>query len=359
MWTDRRSSPARERARDLPAVLGGRLLSDRSRSPGSAASIVSCVPVATDGPSAGARAELRETGYHSTRKGVCKQTSMSRFQIVSRRALAPAVTLLEVTAPRVARRARAGQFVIIRVDEQGERIPLTIADRDPEKGTVTIVFQAVGYSTRQLSEKEVGESIADLLGPLGRPTEVTKLGRVVCVAGGVGIAFIYPEIKAFAEAGNEVISILAARTKDLLFFVEEIRALSKDLHIATDDGSLGRHGLVTDVLRGLLESGQHFDYCIAIGPLPMMRATTALTKEFDLPTLVSLDPIMVDGTGMCGGCRVTVGGEVKFACVDGPEFDGHLVDFDELAKRKRAFFDEEQCLLEQQAEQLERHGSAE
>jgi ferredoxin--NADP+ reductase len=277
---------------------------------------------------------------------------MNRFEVVSKRALAPTVTLLEVAAPRVARKVRAGQFVILRVDEQGERIPLTVADKDPAKGTITIIFQAVGYTTRQLAAKEVGDSIPDLLGPLGQPTEVKRYGRVACVAGGVGIAFIYPEIKAFAEAGNEITAILAARTKDLLFLVDEIRALAQELHLATDDGSLGRHALVTDVLRDLLAGGEHFDYCIAIGPLPMMRATAALTKEFGLPTLVSLDPIMVDGTGMCGGCRVTVGGEVKFACVDGPEFDGHLVDFDELAKRKRAFFEEEQCLLDPRLAEL-------
>ena len=282
---------------------------------------------------------------------------MAGFRVVSKRVLAPTVTLLEVEAPRVARKARAGQFLILRVDEQGERVPLTVADKDPEKGTVTIVFQAVGFSTRALADKQVGDTIPDLLGPLGRPTEVKNHGRVVCVAGGVGIAFIYPEIKAFAEAGNEITSILGARNRDLLFFVEEIRAMSKELLIATDDGSLGQHGLVTDVLRGLLEGGQRFDYCIAIGPLPMMRATTALTREFGLPTLVSLDPIMVDGTGMCGGCRVTVGGEVKFACVDGPEFDGHLVDFDELAKRKRAFFHEEQCLLDPQLAEMNSEAS--
>jgi len=277
---------------------------------------------------------------------------MNRFEVTSKRLLAPTVTLLEVTAPRIARKARAGQFIILRVDEQGERLPLTVADRNPEKGTITIVFQAVGFTTRQLAEMNVGDTIRDLLGPLGKPTEVKNYGRVICAAGGVGIAFMYPEIKAFAEAGNELTSVLAARGKDLLFFVDEIKALSKEFYIATDDGSLGHHGLVTDVLRKLLESGTRYDYCVAIGPLPMMRATTALTKEFNVPTLVSLDPIMVDGTGMCGGCRVTVGGETKFACVDGPEFDGHLVDFDELAKRKRTFFEEEQCLLDPQLEQL-------
>jgi len=272
---------------------------------------------------------------------------MSGFRIVSKRAMAPGVTRLEVEAPRVARKARAGQFVIVRADEQGERIPLTVAEKDPDGGTIAIVFQAVGASTEHMSRLEVGDSLANVLGPLGQPTEVRRYGRVVCVAGGVGIAFIYPAIKAFAEAGNEIVSIFGARTNELLFYVDETRELSSELHLATDDGSLGHHGLVTDVLRSLLERGEHYDYCIAIGPLPMMKATCELTKEYELPTLVSLDPIMVDGTGMCGGCRVTVGGEVKFACVDGPDFDGHLVDFEELAKRKRAFLDEEeQCRLE-------------
>ncbi len=285
---------------------------------------------------------------------------MAGYQIVAKRALAPTVILLEIVAPRVAAKVRAGQFVMIRADEEGERIPLTVADKDPSKGTITIVFQAIGFTTKQLASKSVGDSLADVLGPLGQPTEVRRYGRVVCVAGGVGIAFVYPEIKAFAEAGNEIISILGARSQDLFFFVDEIRALSSELHLCTDDGSLGVHGLVTDVLRGLLEKGEQYDYCIAIGPIPMMKATTALTKEWNLPTLVSLDPIMVDGTGMCGACRVTVGGEVKFACVQGPDFDGHLVDFDELAKRKRAFVEEERCLLQEAADKLaaERGGPA-
>jgi len=278
---------------------------------------------------------------------------MDRFQIVTKRALAPTVTLLEVAAPRIARKAAAGHFVLVRVDEQGERVPLTIADKDPERGTITVIFQQVGHTTQQMGRLEVGEALADVLGPLGQATHVQRYGRVVCVAGGVGIAFIYPEIKAFAAAGNEVVSILGARSQDLLFFVDEIRQLSSVVHIATDDGSLGHHGLVTEVLKGLIEGGERFDYCLAIGPLPMMRATAALTKQYDLPTLVSLDPIMVDGTGMCGACRVTVGGEVKFACVDGPDFDGHLVDWEELAKRKRAFAHEEkESLLRQAAEQL-------
>lgn len=278
---------------------------------------------------------------------------MGRFQIVTKRALAPTVILLEITAPRVSRKAAAGQFVVVRVDEQGERVPLTIADKDPGRGTITIVFQEVGHTTQQMGKLEVGDWLADVLGPLGQATHVERYGRVVCVAGGVGIAFIYPEIKAFGGAGNEIISVLGARSKDLLFFVEETGQLSAAVHIATDDGSRGHHGLVPEVLKELVEGGEHFDYCIAIGPLPMMRATVALTRQWNLPTLVSLDPIMVDGTGMCGACRVTVGGEVRFACVDGPDFDGHLVDFEELAKRKRAFAEEEkQCLMQQAADRL-------
>jgi ferredoxin--NADP+ reductase len=273
--------------------------------------------------------------------------------------MAPGITRFEVEAPRIARRAKPGQFAIVRVDEQGERVPLTIAERHPERGAIAIVFQAVGYSTWQMAQMEVGDSLADVLGPLGQPTEIERYGRVVCVAGGLGIAFMYPEIVGFAEAGNEIVAILGARSKDLLFYLDEIRALSSELHICTDDGSAGRHGLVTDLLRELLEKGEHYHYCIATGPLPMMRATCALTKQWNLPTLVSLDPIMVDGTGMCGACRVTVGGEVKFACVDGPDFDGHLVDFDELAKRKRAFAEEEErCRLQQAADQLEAERAA-
>jgi len=202
--------------------------------------------------------------------------------------------------------------------------------------------------------------MADVLGPLGQPTKIERYGRVVCVAGGLGIAFMYPEIVGFADAGNEIISILGARNESLLFYVDEIRARSTEVHICTDDGSAGRKGFVTDILRELLERGDHFDYCIATGPLPMMKAAVDATKEYDLPTLVSLDPIMVDGTGMCGACRVTVGGEVKFACVDGPDFDGHLVDFDELAKRKRAFAREEEvCRLELAADALEQERTGE
>jgi len=285
---------------------------------------------------------------------------MAGYRIASRKELAPSIVQLEVEAPRVARKARAGQFVIVRADERGERVPLTVADTDPERGLITLVIQTAGYSTRQIAARGPGESVSDVLGPLGRPTEVRRHGRVVCIGGGVGIAVLHPVAKAFRQAGDEIISILGARSADLLIFVDEIRALSAELHLATDDGSLGRHGLVTDVLRDLLARGEKYDYCVAVGPLPMMRAVVGVTKEHGLPTLVSLDPIMVDGTGMCGACRVTVGGEVKFACVDGPDFDGRLVDFDELAQRKRAFVEEEErCRLELAAERLEAERRAE
>lgn len=271
---------------------------------------------------------------------------MARFEIVSKHEMAPGVTRFEITVPRIPAKARPGQFVIVRVDEPGERIPLTIAEKHPDRGTIAVVFQALGFSTQRLARLEVGDGLADVLGPLGRPTDIKRYGRVVCIAGGLGLAFMYPEIGGFAEAGNDVIAILGARTADLLFYVDQIRELSKEVHIATDDGSLGHHGFVTDVLRELLEEGAHYDFCMAGGPIPMMKAVSDLTKEYEIPTLVSLDPIMVDGTGMCGACRVTVGGETKFACVDGPDFDGHLVDFDELAKRKRAFAEEEEeCRL--------------
>jgi ferredoxin--NADP+ reductase len=279
---------------------------------------------------------------------------MARFEIVEKQVMARGVFRLRVMAPRVARKAQAGQFVMVRVDRPGERVPLTIADRDPERGTIAVVFQALGFTTSQMAALEVGDSLADVLGPLGRPTQIGRHGRVVCVAGGLGIAFMFPQIRAFSEAENAITSILGSRTGDLLFYVEEISELSAQVHLATDDGSVGHHGLVTDVLRDLLDRGDQFDHCLATGPIPMMRATAELTREYGLPTVVSLDPIMVDGTGMCGSCRVTVGGEVKFACVDGPEFDGHQVDFDELASRKRAFAEEEDaCRLQAAAQRLE------
>jgi ferredoxin--NADP+ reductase len=279
---------------------------------------------------------------------------MSGFEIVGKRQVAPGVTRLEVVAPRVARKAEAGQFVIVRADDRGERVPLTIAEQYADRGTIALVFQALGFSTRQMAALGVGDALADVLGPLGNPTPVARHGRVACVAGGLGIAFMFPQIRAFSQVGNEVIAVLGARSRDLLFYVEEIGDLGAEVHLATDDGSAGHHGLVTDVLTSLLEGGQRFDYCLAAGPIPMMKATTDVTKRHGIPTLVSLDPIMVDGTGMCGACRVTVGGEVKFACVDGPDFDGHQVDFDELAKRKQAFAtEEEHCRLQAAADEME------
>ena len=267
------------------------------------------------------------------------------YRIVRKQILGPQIVLLEIEAPRVARKIRPGQFIILRVNETGERVPFTAARADAGRGTVTIVFQLVGKTTQQLAALEPGEAVLDLVGPLGVPSEIRRFGRVVCVAGGAGIAYIFPEIQALREAGNEIVAILGARTRDLLFFLDEIRALSDELHVTTDDGSFGRQGLVTDVL-GEVIARERVDRCLAAGPLPMLRAVVEMTREPRLPTIVSLDPIMVDGTGMCGSCRVTVGGETKFACVDGPSFDGHAVDFDELARRKRAYRDHECKALE-------------
>ncbi len=259
------------------------------------------------------------------------------YQIIRKEALAPSVWLMEIKAPLVARQPKPGQFAMFRLNEAGERLPLTIAKHDPNAGTITIVFQEVGKSTRQLAAMQAGESISDVVGPLGVASEITNFGEVACLGGGVGTAFIYPEIIALHGAGNRVTSILGAREASLLFFVDEIRAVSEKVHITTDDGSRGRRGLVTHVLKELLESGQQFNRVVAAGPIPMMRAVAEVTRPHGIPTIVSLDPIMVDGTGMCGACRVTVAGERKFACVDGPNFDAHQVDFDELMMRKRGF----------------------
>jgi ferredoxin--NADP+ reductase len=279
------------------------------------------------------------------------------FSVLEKRILAPAITRLEVEAPLVAAKACPGQFIVLRLADHSERIPLTVAEKDPRRGTISLIFQAIGKSTRELAALEPGDRIRDLVGPLGQPSLIENFGRVAAVAGGLGIAFIYPEIRALAEAGNRVTSILGARSADLLFLVEEIEALSDRTLIATDDGSRGRRGLATEVLAGLLEKGERFARCLAVGPLPMMKAACALTRHYELPTEVSLDPIVVDGSGMCGSCRVTVGGETKFACVDGPNFDGHQVDFDELAARKRTFHEQEQCSLDRYLQQAGRRQS--
>jgi len=267
-------------------------------------------------------------------------------RITEKRLLAPRVYLMKVEAPRIAVKRKAGQFVILRVSERGERFPLTIADSDPAAGTITIVFQVVGKSTRDLSMLDVGDAILDVVGPLGRPTHVERFGRVVCIGGGVGIAPVYPIVRAMKEAGNHVTSLISARTRDLLILEEEIARYSDVLVVATDDGSKGFKGFPTDILRQMLEEGQKVDLVVAVGPVPLMRAACKVTAPHRIPTVVSLNPIMVDGTGMCGGCRVTVGGQTKFVCVDGPEFDGHQVDFDLLAKRLRTYEEMERISLE-------------
>lgn len=262
------------------------------------------------------------------------------YKIVRKELLSETIKLFEVEAPKVASKARAGQFFILRLNEQGERIPLTIADFDREAGTITTIFQEVGKTTKEMGKLNVGDCIADFVGPLGEPSEVEKLGTVVCVGGGVGVAPIHPIAKALKKAGNEVISIIGARNKELLFWEEKMAAVSDQLIVCTDDGSYGHKGFVTDAVKELAQEKEIA--CLwAIGPMPMMRAMAATTKPLGIKTIVSLNPIMVDGTGMCGACRVSVGGETKFACVDGPEFDAHLIDFD-LAMRRLAYYKDEE-----------------
>jgi ferredoxin--NADP+ reductase len=245
--------------------------------------------------------------------------------------------MVNILAPKVARKRKAGQFVILRLYEQGERIPLTIADADPEAGTITVISQRAGKSTAYLEDMPASQGILDVVGPLGHPTRIERYGHVVCIGGGIGIAPVHPIAQAMKRAGNHVTSILGGRTKKLVIMEDQMRAASDEVHICTDDGSYGRKGFVTDVLRGLAETGARFDYAVAIGPVPMMKAVSGLAKTLGIPILVSLNAIMVDGTGMCGACRISVGGRTKFVCVDGPEFDGHQVDFDLLMHRLRIF----------------------
>jgi ferredoxin--NADP+ reductase len=266
--------------------------------------------------------------------------------ILNQEKLAPSVNLLKIDSPAVARKAQAGQFVIIRVDEWGERIPLTIADWDRDEGSVTIVFMEVGKTTRQLATLKAGDSLANFAGPLGLPTEIEKFGTVACVAGGFAVAVIMPIARALKENGNKIVSILGARSKDLLFWEDHLRSVSDQLIVTTDDGSYGRKGLVTEPLKELLEGDQKVDRVIAIGPSIMMKFCAKTTQPFGVKTIVSLNPIMVDGTGMCGCCRVSVGGATKFACVDGPDFDGHEVDWDLLLARQRTYLDQERQSLE-------------
>ena len=268
------------------------------------------------------------------------------YQILAREDLTPEIHLLEIAAPEVARKAQAGQFVVIRVDEKGERIPLTIADWNREKGTVTVVFMEVGKTTRKLATVKAGESVATFTGPLGLPTHIEKFGTVVCVAGGFAIATIVPIARAMRAAGNKVISIMGFRNKDLVFWEDRLRNVSDELIVTTDDGSYGRKGVVTVPLKELLEGDEKLDRVVAIGPTVMMKFSSLTTQPFGVKTIVSLNPIMVDGTGMCGVCRVSIGGVTKFTCVDGPDFDGHQVDWNELMARQRIYLDEEKRSLE-------------
>ncbi|MDI6735009.1 MAG: sulfide/dihydroorotate dehydrogenase-like FAD/NAD-binding protein [bacterium] len=269
------------------------------------------------------------------------------YKILEAKQLATEIKLFVVDAPKVAHACKPGQFIILKINEQGERIPLTIYDYDSEKGTISIIFQEVGKTTRQLGRLKAGDELQDFVGPLGKPIEVTgSHKRIICVGGGVGVAPVYPKARALKNSGAEVVAIIGARSKDLIILEEEMKAVSNELYVCTDDGSYGEHGFVTQVLERLLQSQQKPDLVIAIGPLPMMKACCHVTKKFDTPTLVSLNSIMVDGTGMCGSCRVTEGGQTKFACVDGPGFDGHLVDFNELMQRQVRFVEEEKVAME-------------
>ena len=262
------------------------------------------------------------------------------FAIKENVALNDTVFRMRVEAPAVARKVQAGQFIMLRIDDTGERIPLTVADSDASNGTVTVIYQAVGATTRRLATLKSGDSLKDFVGPLGRATELNGVSRAIVIGGGVGCAIAYPIAKALHASGADTTVIAGFRSKDIVILEEELRAVSQQLYITTDDGSYGEKGLVTEVLSRLLSAGE-YDLVVAIGPIPMMKFVSLTTKPYGVKTLVSLNPIMIDGTGMCGGCRVTVGGEVKFACVDGPDFDGHLVDFDELMRRNRFYREEE------------------
>ena len=278
-------------------------------------------------------------------------------KIVRKEVLNSSVTLLEVEAPKIAHKALPGQFIILRIDDDGERIPLTIGDYDREKGTITIIFQKVGLTTMLLGDLNVGDDIKDFVGPLGVPTHIDEgVKRVCVVGGGVGCAIAYPQAKYLHQAGYEVDVIAGFRSKDIVILEEEFKAACTNFYLTTDDGTYGEKGFVTDKLKSLIEAGNQYDLVIAIGPVPMMKFVCKTTEPFGIKTLVSLNPIMVDGTGMCGGCRVTVGGKVKFACVDGPDFDGHQVDFDELMNRNTIYREQEAAAKEQHECRMERLG---
>ena len=266
--------------------------------------------------------------------------------VVRKEKLSPVLTLFEVRSPLIARSAQAGQFVIVWTGEHGERLPLTISDWDADKGTITLIFQEVGRGTIELGQIEVGEDIPSLAGPLGKPTEIENYGTAVVIGGGIGTAIARPVAQALKNAGNKLIAIVGAREQSLIILEDELRAFSDELIVTTDDGSYGRKGLVTEPLKELLDSGK-VDIVVAIGPMPMMKAVAMTTKPYGVKTIVSLDPIMIDGTGMCGGCRVTVGGKTMFTCVDGPDFDAHQVDWDELRARKAFYFEQERKAKEE------------
>jgi ferredoxin--NADP+ reductase len=267
-------------------------------------------------------------------------------KIVEKVALSENVVKMILEAPAIARKRKAGQFIVLLMDEKGERIPLTIVDSDPEKGTITIIFQVVGKTTAAMAGMNVGDAFSDVQGPLGNPTDIRNIGQVVCIGGGVGVGVVYPLAAALKQAGNRVISIIGARTKDLLILEEEMKQVSDRLIVATDDGSYGFHGFVSTVLQNLIDEGEKIEEVFAIGPVPMMKVIANLTRPYGIKTIVSLNPIMVDATGMCGACRVSVGGKTRFTCVDGPEFDGHQVDFDLLTSRLRMYCDQESVAYE-------------
>ncbi|MCD6399349.1 sulfide/dihydroorotate dehydrogenase-like FAD/NAD-binding protein [candidate division WOR-3 bacterium] len=268
------------------------------------------------------------------------------FKILEKETLAPHINRFVIEAPLIAKNHKPGQFVVIRIYEKGERIPLTIAEVDRTEGTITLIVQEVGKTTYMLGDLKAGDVIADVIGPLGRPAEIEKVGTVVTIGGGVGTAIVYPETKAFKEVGNRVISIIGFRNKELVILEDEMRATSDELIVTTDDGSYGKKGFVSDRLKELIEKGEKIDLVVAIGPAIMMKVVSDMTKKYNIKTIVSLNAIMLDATGMCGACRVEVGGETKFACVDGPEFDAHKVDFDLLMKRLVMYREEEKIALE-------------
>lgn len=269
------------------------------------------------------------------------------YEIIEKQELAHTVYLYKIKAPLIAKKRKAGQFVVLRMNEHGERIPLTIVDSDDKEGTITIIVQEVGKSTAILGDMGKGDSILDVVGPLGKPTHIENFGTVVCVGGGIGVAPVLPIAVAMKKAGNKVISIIGARTKSLLILEKEMKEASDKLYVTTDDGSYGHHGFVTQVLQNFIDEGMKIGCVVGIGPVPMMRAVSNVTRPYKISTVVSLNPIMVDGTGMCGACRVTIGGKNQFVCVDGPEFNGHEVDFDELVLRNRSYMKEEKLAMEE------------